>query len=836
MPFSPKRLGSVAYSMVMFVVVSVIAGLLVAGLAVPFAGMAGVSSRAAATELHNLPADLATPPQSERSKVLDVNGKVIAYFYDENRVYVPTAKIAPVMRQAQLAIEDSRFYEHGPLDLKGTLRALLRNSASGTSQGGSSITQQYVKLVQVEKAVAEGDKEAAAAAQESTYTRKIQELRYAIALEQKLSKDEILERYLNIAYYGEGAYGVEAAARHYFGVSAAKLDLPQAAMLAGLVQNPDANNPVDNEVAAIDRRDFVLNRMVENKIVTADEAAKAKKVTFDESKVKPTKNGCVATKYPFLCDYVKRTLLQSKSLGANVEARQNQLNRGGLTIETKIDPKAQDKAQKAVSEFVDPRDPIISVMTMIEPGTGLIYAMAQSRPVMGSNVKKGETYYNYAVSGCGPMKAGCPEDMGGAEGYQAGSTFKAFTAAAAIQKGIPLSKKYNAKNRMDFSGREFDSCKGREKVYGKFPVGNSTVSGTMDMYRATAMSVNTYYVQLELAAGMCNVTKMAKKAGVDLADPNLDIVDEYQDKPSFTLGTAEVTPLSMSEAYATFAARGIHCDPIVISKIKTKAGKELAAPSANCERVMSKEVADGVTALLSRVMSSGGTGNPARIPGVEHQAGKTGTIDKNQAVWFAGFTSKVAGASMIAIDKTRAPFKKGSKDKRSGLKGYTMKYSKNYLNGSGGGDAGAKIWKPAMTAAMKGKPDVAFKKASKDIREGKMVQMPKIGNLSMADYTKKLEEEGFTVETTRRYSKAPRNSFLGWSPGGGMVQEFGTVYKVYSAGEDPAIARAREERRRAKAEEARQERIAERRAEREREKKAEQQKKKQEEKKKKKKN
>src|SRR6478735_8050994 len=210
MPFTPRRVGGVAYSLVMFVVVSVLSGVLIAGLFVPFAGLAGVSSKAAAEELGNLPAELATPVPPTRSKVLMGNGKVLAYFYDENRIYV------------KLAIEDHRFYEHGALDLRGTLRALVRNSAGGETQGGSSISQQYVKMVQVE--ACQSDKQCINDATRSSgaegYQRKIRELRYAIALEKRFTKDEILERYLNIAYYGQGAYGVEAAARHYYSKSA----------------------------------------------------------------------------------------------------------------------------------------------------------------------------------------------------------------------------------------------------------------------------------------------------------------------------------------------------------------------------------------------------------------------------------------------------------------------------------------------------------------------------------------------------------------------------------------------------------------------------------------
>src|SRR5215217_4290779 len=428
-PFTPKRMGSLAYSLVMFLVVSVLAGVLVAGLFIPFAGMAGVTSNAAAAELESLPAELSTPAPATRSKVLMGNGKTLAYFYDENRIPVKLKDIAPIMRQAQIAIEDHRFYEHGALDFKGTMRALVRNSAAGgTTQGGSSITQQYVKMVQIESCQAKGDSECVREAQAPTVERKIRELRYAIAMEKKFTKDEILARYLNIAYYGEGAYGVEAAARHYFSSKASKLTLAQAAMLAGLVQNPDTNNPVRNPSAALDRRDVVLNRMAELNLISVDQAREAKKVGFDQDKVKKTRNGCVGTRYPFLCDYVRRTLLKTPSLGKTDEERENMINRGGLVIQTAIDPKTQDLAQQKVSSVVGPRDPLISTMNMIQPGTGLIIAMAQSRPVMGSKAKKGQTYWNLAVDPA----------LGGSQGYQAGSTFKVFTLAAALEKGIPI--------------------------------------------------------------------------------------------------------------------------------------------------------------------------------------------------------------------------------------------------------------------------------------------------------------------------------------------------------------------------------------------------------------
>ena len=785
MPFSPKRAGSVAYSLVMFVIVSVLAGVLIAGLFVPLAGMAGVTGKATAAELESLPTELGTPAPPTRSRVLMGNGKTLAYFFDQNRVPVKLADVAPVMRQAQLAIEDHRFYEHGALDFKGTLRAFVRNSTSDSgTQGGSSITQQYVKMVQIQ--ACDDDKKCQAEAQAPTVERKIRELRYAIALEKKFSKDQILERYLNIAYYGEGAYGIQAAARHYYGKDAKKLSLPQAAMLAGLVQNPDANNPVDHKSAALDRRDVVLNRMVELELITPAQSKKAKGADFDEDDVEGIRSNCPGTKYPFLCDYVRLSLLQMPSLGKTEAERKKTLYRGGLTIKTAIDPKTQDLAQKRVSSVISAKDPLISTMNMIQPGTGLILASAQSRPVMGSNAKKGETYWNLSAD----------VDHGGIQGYQAGSTFKTFTMAAALEKGIPISKQFNARSPFDFTGRTYQSCVGTERVP-KYRVSNSVGhSKTIGMTEAAEFSVNTYFIQLELAAGMCNVTKMAEKVGVKvghaLGQPPVDLVKTYQVIPSFTLGTVEVSPLSMAEAYATFAARGIHCNPVIVSEIKNRAGKKLAVPGADCKRVMEPEVADGVNKILKSVMDRG-TGARAKVFNGYDMAGKTGTIDSNEAVWFAGYTPEVAGVAMISIDNTRKPFKKREAGyRRGGVKNYYVSSTNTLLQGSGSGDAGRLIWKPVMASYLTKVPGTSFKAPPRDIQIGKQVRVPSIAGLSIAAATRKLEKEGFTVERRNVYSNSvSRFRFMGFSPGGGAtVAEFGTIFANFSAGRDPAEVRA----------------------------------------------
>ena len=755
-----------AYSVLMFLAVSVLAGLLLSGLAVPFAALAGGSAKLAAESLEYLPADLETPPQSERSRILMADGQVLATFFNENRIYVPLSEIAPAMQDAQIAIEDHRFYEHGAIDFQGFGRAFVK-TMTGDTQGASTLTQQYVKLVRVESAVAAGDKDAARKATEVTIDRKIIEARYAMALEERLSKDEILERYLNIAYYGEGAYGVEAAAQHYWGTTAKDLTLEQAAMLAGLVQNPVALNPVKNPVKAIERRNFVLSRMAELGIISEERATEAKAVAFDPATVRRTPNGCTASPYPFLCDYVRRTLLsdQMPSMGETTEERENLLNRGGLTIQTLINPTAQAAAEAAVADLIAPTDPVLAGAALIQPSTGLIVAMAQSRPDMGTAA--GETYYNYNVE----------ESMGGAEGYQAGSTFKTFTIAAALDLGMTPQRQYNAPEALPLEGMTFKNCAGPFVFKQDHTVRNYNRGyGLINMIRGAEDSVNTYFMQLEADAGICASIDMAKAAGVKMSTgQDLRVNQNY---PTFVLGTSEVTPLSMAEAYATFANRGIHCTPIILETVTTKDGSSLAVPPADCKQVIRPEIADGVNFILKSVIDNG-TGRPARLSDGRPQAGKTGTISENQAVWFAGYTPEMAGAAWIAIDKTNPWYE----SKRKTLKNVRLP-SGTYLRGSGGGDAGL-IWKAAMASALADKPKTGFTKPTTEVLEGVKVPLPDVSGMGYNEAKRTLEAAGFQTQRWSVYSDRSEGTFLGISPTGSAIK-FSTVSLKVSMGPKPA--------------------------------------------------
>lgn len=754
-----------AYSLLMFAAVSVLSGLLLAGLAVPFTALASSGTKMAAESLQYLPEELATPPQPERSRILMDNGAELATFFDENREYVTLDKIAGVMQDAQIAIEDHRFYEHGAIDLTGLGRAFFK-TALGDTQGASTLTQQYVKLVQVEAAKAKDDKDGVRKATEVSFERKIREMRYAMAVEERLTKNEILERYLNIAYYGDGAYGVEAAAHHYWGTTAKDLTLDQAAMLAGMVQNPVQTNPLKYPERAMERRNVVLNRMNELGIITTAEAQAAKDVVFDETLVRTTPNGCIASPFPILCDYVVQTLKSDKmpSLGDSSEERENLLRRGGLTIHTLINPEAQKAAEAAVAAQIAPIDPVLSASVQIQPKTGLIISMAQSRPQIGTG--PGETYYNFSVE----------ESMNGLEGFQAGSTFKPFVMAAALEAGATPSKTYDSPYQKDYRGSTFKSCDGPFVFNQDWKPKNYDSSyGTIDMLKATQASVNNYYIQLERDIGICASINMAKKTGVKLSNGKDLATESYN--PSFVLGTSDVTPLSMAEAYATFANRGIHCDPIILESVQNKDDEEIAVPSANCTKVMEPEVADGVSYVLKSVMDKG-TGRPARMTDGRPQAGKTGTTNDATAVWFAGYTPEMAGVAMIAIDKTNPYFK----NHRKSITGIRVANG-NRLKGSGGGDAG-KIWKVAMASALQDLPRTKFADPSKKILEGEKVAVPDVSGMGYNEAKETLEAQGFSTVRWAVYDRRRKGTFLGISPKG-TATKFSTISLKVSAGPEP---------------------------------------------------
>ncbi|MBI1378837.1 MAG: hypothetical protein GC157_15360 [Frankiales bacterium] len=663
----------------LFVVVSMVAGVVIAGTALPFVGGAGVAARTAFEDFQALPDQLTTPPLPQRSIILAADGTTIATIYEQNRIEVPLSKIAPVMQQAIVAIEDGRFYEHRGVDLRGLTRALIGNAGgSGVVQGGSTLTQQYVKNVFVESAATP---EEAAAARARSVTRKLKEMRYALALERELTKAQILERYLNIAYFGAGAYGVEAAARRYFSKHANQLTLVEAATLAGAVQQPVAYDPTRNPKSSQYRRKQVLTRMVEMGYITQAQATAASAVPT-KTFLKPSvpHNGCTTSYAPYFCDYVYRLLKTDPAFGKTPADREALLNRGGLIIRTTLQPKAQRAAQRAVDKYVPPKDPSrkIAAISMVQPSTGQIVAMAENRTWGVKGI--GHTTYNFNVG----------TQYGGSLGAQAGSTFKAFTMAAAFAQNISPYDYIDAPSVNTFDG--FKNCD-TGAPYAPVTIHNSTSSGTFNMLQGAAYSVNTYFMALEQQTTQCAAADMAEKAGLRRGDGS-----SLLRVPNFTLGVDEVTPLGMASAYGVFANHGTLCQPTAILSVETRDGQKLAVPQADCKRTISRPVADSVAAVLKQVVDGplpGRTGQAMSLG--RDAAGKTGTTNSSASVWFVGFTPDLA-AAVATYDPRGAA--------RYPMQNVTI--GGHYYPQVWGSTLPGPIWKMAMLGALEGTPPTHF--------------------------------------------------------------------------------------------------------------------------------
>ncbi|MFI6687372.1 transglycosylase domain-containing protein [Streptomyces sp. NPDC050485] len=664
-----------------FLGVSVLAGAVLAGIALPAAGALGLAAKGTVDGFAEIPANLKTPPLSQRTTILDNKGGTIAQVYSRDRTVVPLADISPYMQKAIVAIEDSRFYEHGAIDLKGVLRAMNKNATSGgVAQGASTLTQQYVKNVFVEEAGDDPDKVAEATQQ--TIGRKVKELKYAIQVEQELGKKKILENYLNITFFGQQAYGVEAAAQRYFSKPAKDLTLDESAMLAGIVQSPSRYDPVNDAQEAKKRRNTVLQRMVDMKDISQAEADQAKEAPIKLDVSKP-KNGCITAVdgAGFFCDYVREVFLSDPVFGKTKEERAKLWNRGGLTVQTTLDPQAQKSTQESIKNHVYQKDSVATAVTLVQPGSGKVLAMGQSKPYgFGDN----ETQINFSVN----------RQMGGSNyGFPVGSTFKPFLAAAAIEGGKPPTQQYPSPYDMDYPAT-VQTCSGKPWVNDpKNPAHleneNENEVGPFALKDAMAKSVNTYFVQMLGDIGMCPVSQMTDKLHVFQGNgEKLPMVPS-----ALTLGSTGMSPLTMASAYAAFANRGTYCTPIAIESIKKGDGSSLPVPKTSCSQAMSQNTADSINTLLRGVIDSG-TGQEAGLKDRDN-AGKTGTTDARKNAWFVGYTSNLSAAVWV-----------GSPSQRVEMNNITI--GGQFQEQVYGGQVPGPIWRDAMTGALQGQTSAPF--------------------------------------------------------------------------------------------------------------------------------
>lgn len=697
-----QRISHVFALLAGFLAVSMAMGLVIAGLALPALGAAGSATTSSIKMFNDLPGDFQMNPMAQQSRILAIDNTVIATPYNENRIVVPLAKIAPIMQKAQVAIEDERFFEHGGVDPRGVLRAIASNQLSNTGvQGASTLTQQYVKVALQEQALSSGNTTAAQAQITQSgmagYVRKLQQLKYAINLEQKYTKDQILEGYLNLVYYGDQVYGIEAAAEHYFSVPASQLTIPEAALLAGVVNQPGTTDPVNNPKAAIARRNVVLGKMLEQKYITQQQYQDAINTPIEKMlKVKSVSSSCANSKYPYFCDYVTQWLRQQPALGATVKEREGALKSGGLTIKTSFNPKyaatldAQIKAKVPVGNTAG----VDSAGIIIQPGTGLVLATGQNTKYT-LKAGAGNTTVNYTTP------------SGGNGGVQFGSTAKMFAVVTALEKGYkidssvnvpPMNTNVDGTEARAFTHREFNDGCGLPRGSKPWTVENDVFvrPGPISLSAALGGSVNTAFATAGSGLGVCDIRDTMIKFGLVQGAK-----DPLNKTPSGTiLGTNDITPITLANAYATIAAGGKYCAPRPVVSITDANGKALALKISPCKQIISQDVAAATTKVLESVFTSGATADGLDLAG-RPAAGKTGTTTGAAQTWFVGYTPSVTTAIWVGSIKGSS---KPLKDVRIG---------KTYYSGYVfGGTLAAPIWKATMDQILKGTPVQQFQEPS----------------------------------------------------------------------------------------------------------------------------
>jgi membrane peptidoglycan carboxypeptidase len=744
---------------------SLLAGVLVAGMIFPAVAMIGQVSSDASDSVNNVSADLVNGPLPQSSTITDSAGNPIARFFEpnQNRQELQPEQISPAMKAAIVAAEDRRFYTHQGVDWQGTLRAVAANSAAGDiQQGASTLTQQYVKnyMLYVD---AETEAERLKAT-EQTPARKLKEAQIALQMERALSKEEILTRYLNIVSFGNGAAGIASAARIYFGTTADRLTVPQAALLAGMVRSTEATDPIARPQAALERRNTVLNQMLEQGMIDAvqADAALASPLGIAES-LNTQPAGCIgAGDAGFFCSYVE-TYLEDAGFSAE------QLDRGGYTIRTTLDRNALEKIKASLDAEVPPNQPdVANVMAAVQPGGDKhrVLAMASSR-VFGLDSEALETSYGLPYE---------PVPLG------AGSVYKIFTAATALEKGLGIDYQlsvppsgYASPIYVDGSGRPL-------------PVQNSgTLPERMSLTDALAQSPNTAFIKLMEFTGVPDVVDMAVRLGMrslattPFVDPNtsrrtdrsIADVTKAQKQASFTLGVSPTSVLELANVGATLASSGRWCPPSPVESITDPAGNPVVLTEAPCEQVVDAGLANTLLTGLSKDDQPGGTaaGAAAEVGWTRPMAGKTGTTQQNKSATFVGVVPQLAGA-VITYDNDNRP------DELCDGPGAPFACRNGNIFG---GKTPAETWFGAMTPLLESEPAIPLPPTDERyLSGGTESQVPEVVARSQNDARAALERAGWTVTIRTVDNAAPRGTVIGQDPRGAALPGETVVLSVSS--------------------------------------------------------
>jgi membrane peptidoglycan carboxypeptidase len=747
-----------------------LAGVVVAGMAFPVTAGLGLVASDTGDSVNTVSADLVNGPLPQTTTVTDSAGTPIARFFEQgqNRRSVTADEISPAMMAAIVAVEDRRFYQHNGVDWQGTLRALVANSASGdVVQGASTLTQQYVKNYMLYVAAeTETDR---LKATEQTPARKLKEAQIALQMEETLSKEEILTRYLNIVSFGNGAAGIASAARTYFGTTPDQLTVPQAALLAGLVNSTSAFDPVVNPQAALERRNLVIQQMRDQQMIDDAQAQAALATPLGVANPLNTQpNGCIgAGDAGFFCKYVVEYLTEA---GFSVD----QLNRGGYTVKSTLDRNVLERMKASLVAEVPPQQPnVANVMSVVQPGTEKhrVLGMASSR-TFGLDADEQETSYGLPYE---------PVNLG------AGSVYKVFTAATALEKGMGINYQlsvppsgYASPIYVDGGGRPI-------------PVRNSSDSlpERMTITDALAQSPNTAFIKLEEFTGVPPVVDMAVRLGMrslattPFVDPrtgrptdrSIAEVTKAQNLASFTLGVSPTSVLELANVGATLASAGKWCPPSPIESITDAAGNPVPVTEAPCEQAIEPGLANAMFNALGKDDLPGGTaaGAASQAGWNRPMAGKTGTTQQNKSAAFLGFVPQLAGA-VITFDNSRSP-----RPLCDGAGSPFPCRSGNIF----GGKTPAETWFGAMKPLVDPLPVLALPGVEDRFLEGgSESRVPDVVGESENEAREELERAGWAVSVREVDNAADRGTVVGQNPNGSALPGE-TVELSVSSGDAP---------------------------------------------------
>ncbi len=746
---------------------SLLSGVLAAGISYPLAAGVGLAANQASDSLTGASAEVLAGPLPQTTTITDSLGTPIAHLFAQDRELVTADQVAPAMIAALVAVEDRRFFEHGGVDWPGTVRALLANSAAGDiEQGASTLTQQYVKNYTL-YVLADTEVEQLEAV-EQTPARKLREVQIALQLEQQLTKQEILTRYLNTVYWGNGAYGIVSAARTYFGVTPDRLTIAQAALLAGMVRSTSGFDPVRHPEAARERRDLVIRLMQEQGMI--DDAQAQAGLASPLGIVSPLQtrpNGCLgAGENGFFCSYVLDHL-------AAAGIPQERLERGGYTIRTTLDPGAMAAMTASLDAEVPPDSPdAADVMSVVQPGTDAhrVAAMGSSR-TYGLDAEDLETSYGLPYE---------PVNLG------AGSVYKIFTAATAMEKGLGIE------TMLEVPPSGYASPVYRDGGGRPIPVRNSGDSpARLSLTDALAQSPNTAFVRLMEFTGVPDVVDMAVRLGmrslattpfVDPAtgeptDRSIAEVTKAQRQASFTLGVSPTSVLELANVGATLASGGVWCPPTPIESLTDAAGEAVEVPEAPCEQVVEPGLANTLLTGLSRDDQPGGTAAraAAEVGWNRPMAGKTGTTQHHQSAAFLGIVPELSGA-VITFDNSANP--------RPLCDGPGAPYACR----SGtifGGRTPAETWFGTMQPLLAGSPVQPLPPTDpRYVEGGEATRVPDVIGRTEAEARAALERAGFPVTVGTVDNAAPAGTVVGQFPRGTALPEE-TVALQLSSGSVP---------------------------------------------------